>query len=103
MGLKIYGAGEWQREKHGERDRRNWRQLHLAIDPHNHEILASDLTTNDVGDPSMTEPLLGQVPSVIVSVTTDVELIQAPTQWQSIPCARLESSRSTRRALPTAG
>jgi Transposase DDE domain len=23
-GLKVYGAGEWQREKHGERGRRTW-------------------------------------------------------------------------------
>jgi hypothetical protein len=40
-GLKVYGAGEWQREKHGERGRRSWRKLHLAIDPDSHEILAS--------------------------------------------------------------
>jgi Transposase DDE domain len=24
-GLKVYGAGEWQREKHGQRSRRMWR------------------------------------------------------------------------------
>ena len=29
-GLKVYGAGEWQREKHGGRSRRTWRKLHLA-------------------------------------------------------------------------
>src|SRR3954447_19822111 len=29
-GLKVYGAGEWQQEKHGERGRRTWRKLHLA-------------------------------------------------------------------------
>src|SRR4051812_44284853 len=27
-GLKVYGAGEWQAEKHGGRDRRTWRKLH---------------------------------------------------------------------------
>jgi Transposase DDE domain len=27
-GLKVYGAGEWQREKHGGRGRRTWRKLH---------------------------------------------------------------------------
>ena len=27
-GLKVYGAGEWQTEKHGERGRRTGRQLH---------------------------------------------------------------------------
>jgi hypothetical protein len=29
-GLKVYGAGEWHREKHGERGRRTWRKLHLC-------------------------------------------------------------------------
>ena len=26
-GLKVYGAGEWLVEKHGERGRREWRKL----------------------------------------------------------------------------
>jgi hypothetical protein len=70
-GLKIYGAGEWQREKHGERRRRTWRKLHLAANPDSHEILASELTSNEVGDPSMVESLLGQIPGTIASVTAD--------------------------------
>jgi Transposase DDE domain len=41
-GLKVYGAGEWHREKHGERGRRTWCQLHLAIHPDTNEILASE-------------------------------------------------------------
>ncbi len=50
-GLKVYGAGEWQAEKHGERGRRTWRKLHLAVNPESGEILASELTSNEVGDP----------------------------------------------------
>jgi hypothetical protein len=71
IGLKIYGAGEWHREKHGERRRRTWRKLHLAVNPDNGEILASELTTNEFGDPSMVAPLLGQIPGMIASVTAD--------------------------------
>jgi hypothetical protein len=48
-GLKVYGAGEWQREKHGVRGRRTWRKLHLAIHRDSSEILASELTSNEVG------------------------------------------------------
>jgi Transposase DDE domain len=70
-GLKVYGAGEWQREKHGERGRRTWRKLHLAIHPDNNEILASELTTNAVGDLAMVDPLLDQIQSPISSVTAD--------------------------------
>jgi Transposase DDE domain len=70
-GLKVYGADEWQREKHGGRGRRTWRKLHLAVNPDNGEILASELTTNEVGDPSMVGPLLDQIPGTIASVTAD--------------------------------
>src|SRR3954452_12932059 len=70
-GLKVYGAGEWQREKHGERGRRTWRKLHLAVNPDSGEILASELTTNEVGDSSMVTTLLDQIPGTIVSVTAD--------------------------------
>jgi Transposase DDE domain len=70
-GLKVYGAGEWQAEKHGERGRRTWRKLHLAVDPDSNEILASELTTNEIGDRSMVGPLLQQIPGSIASVTAD--------------------------------
>ena len=33
-GLKVYGAGERQREKHVARGRRTWRKLHLAVSSH---------------------------------------------------------------------
>lgn len=29
-GLQVYGAGQWQEEKHGARSRRGWRKPHLA-------------------------------------------------------------------------
>jgi hypothetical protein len=48
-GLKVFGAGEWQHEKHGGHGRRTWRKLHLAVDPDTGEILASELTTTEDG------------------------------------------------------
>jgi hypothetical protein len=41
------------------------------VDPHSSEILASELTSNEVGDSSMVTPLLGQIPGIIASVTAD--------------------------------
>ena len=38
-GLKVYGAGQWQTEKHG-RLRRTWRKLHLGVDALNGQIVA---------------------------------------------------------------
>jgi hypothetical protein len=70
-GLKVYGAGEWQREKHGERGRRTGRKLHLAVNPESGEILASELTPNEVGDITMTRPLLEQIPHTLISVMAD--------------------------------
>ncbi len=70
-GLKVFGAGEWQREKHGGKGRRTWRKLHLAIDPESGEILTSELTTTEDGDASLVGPLLDQISGPIASVTAD--------------------------------
>src|SRR5206468_2320688 len=70
-GLKVYGAGEWQTEKHAARGRRTWRKLHLAIHPDSNEILASELMSNEVGDSTMVGPLLHQIPGDITSVLAD--------------------------------
>jgi Transposase DDE domain len=70
-GLKVYGAGEWLTEKHGERGRRTWRKLHLAVDPERGEILAAELTTTEEGDAALVGPLLEQITGPIASVTAD--------------------------------
>ena len=38
-GLKVFGAGEWLAERHGQRSRRGWRKLHLAVDAHSGQIV----------------------------------------------------------------
>src|SRR3954449_5057928 len=70
-GLKVYGAGEWLVEKHGERGKRTRRKLHLAVDASTGQILASELTSNDEGDASQLGPLLEQIPGPLGSVTAD--------------------------------
>ncbi len=70
-GLKVFGAGEWLAEKHGERGKRTWRKLHLAVDPDTGEILACELTTNEEGDASQVGPLLEQIPGPPASVIAD--------------------------------
>jgi hypothetical protein len=47
-------------EKHDVPARRTWRKPHLAIDEH-HQVLACELTTPDVGDPSAVADLLTQI------------------------------------------
>ena len=70
-GLKVFGAGEWRMAKHGGRDRRTWRKLHLAIDPDTGEVLASALTTTEEGDASLVRPLLDQIAAPIAAVLAD--------------------------------
>jgi len=59
-GLKVYGKDEWHQEKHAAPARRTWRKLHLAVDE-NHQLLASELTTPEVGDPTAVADLLDQI------------------------------------------
>src|SRR6188472_4242563 len=69
-GLKLFGQGESNEEKHGQ-TRRSWRKLHLALDAESGELVASLLTGNDVDDAGQTPVLLEQVDAEIASVTAD--------------------------------
>mgnify|MGYP000367620372 CR=1 FL=1 len=61
-GLKIFGEGGWREEKHkATAKRKTWRKLHLGLDLVSSEIVCSDLTTDDIGDPTALPGLLDQV------------------------------------------
>jgi len=61
-GLKIHGGNGWHEEKHGARKaRKTWRKLHIALDPDTGEIIASELTSEHVGDETALSDLLGEV------------------------------------------
>jgi hypothetical protein len=51
---------DWHQEKHAVPARRTWRRLHLAIDE-NHQVLACELTTPEVGDPTAVPDMLAQI------------------------------------------
>ena len=70
-GLKIYGEGEWLDQKHGIRSRRRWRKLHLGVDADTPEIVAAELTPDDVGDIAELPSLLGQIDVEVASMTAD--------------------------------
>src|SRR3954451_7233448 len=69
-GLKLFGQGEWDEEKHG-RARRSWRKLHLPVDADTSEIVANTLTDNAADDAGEVPALLGQIEGEITSVTAD--------------------------------
>ncbi len=70
-GLRLCGPGEWLIEKHGTRRRRSWRKLHIGVDAETGQILASELTSNEVDDGSQVGPLLDQIPGPLASFTGD--------------------------------
>lgn len=70
-GLKLCGAGEWLLEKHGTKIRRSWRKLHIGMDAGTGQIVAAELTTNDVDDASQIGPLLEQMEGSVASFTGD--------------------------------
>ena len=70
-GLKLSGAGEWLVEKHGAKARRSWRKLHIGVDADTGQIVATQLTTNDVDDGSQVGPLLDQVSGPVASFAGD--------------------------------
>lgn len=52
-GVKVFGAAEWLENKHKVKaNRKRWRKLHLGLDLVSGEIVCSDLTMDDVGDPT---------------------------------------------------
>jgi hypothetical protein len=81
-GLKLFGQGEWQEEKHG-RARRSWRKLHLAFDADTGEIVASILTSNGTDDAGRVPDLLAQIEGELASVTADGAYDGEPT-YQAI-------------------
>jgi transposase len=69
-GLKLFGQGEWDEEKHG-RTRRSWRKLHLAVDAGSGEIVACLLTDSAADDAGQLPALLEATKGEIASVTAD--------------------------------
>jgi hypothetical protein len=89
-GLKIYGEGEWLDQKHGLRSRRRWRKLHLGVDADTHEILAVELTPDDVGDVSEVPALLDQIDADLASMTARMTAKLFTMPWPNV-IRRLQS------------
>jgi hypothetical protein len=79
-GLKIFGEGEWLEEKHKTwGKRRAWRKLHLGLDLVSGEIVCSELTTDDIGDPTALPGLLDQIDGPVEKFLADGAYDGEPT------------------------
>ncbi|WP_043344832.1 IS5 family transposase [Belnapia moabensis] len=70
-GLQLCGPGGWLEEKHGTKQRRAWKVLHLATDAGTGQIVASLLTGRDADDGSQVGPLLERVDGSVASFSGD--------------------------------
>ena len=70
-GLELCGPGEWLVEKRAARTRRSWRKLHIGVDADTGQIIAAELTDNDVDDGSRVGPLFEQIAGTVASFTGD--------------------------------
>jgi len=79
-GLKIFGEGDWLEQKHKtKRKRRSWRKLHLGLDLVSGQIVCSDLTTDDIGDPTALPGLLDQIDGPVEMFIADGAYDGEPT------------------------
>jgi len=79
-GLKVFGEGDWLEEKHNtKRKRRSWRKLHLGLDLNSGKIVCSELTTQNVGDPTALPGLLDQIDGEVEQFTADGAYEGEPT------------------------
>lgn len=65
-GLKVVGEKEWMNHKHGTKQRKVWRKLHLAINEDG-EILSATLTSHHESDVS-------QVPDLLSKIDTPIDM-----------------------------
>ncbi|MGL5336516.1 MAG: IS5 family transposase, partial [Enterovibrio sp.] len=70
-GLKVYGEGEWKVRKHGKEKRRTWRKLHLAVDVATHEVIAAEVSLENVADSEVLPKLLNPLKCKIKQVSAD--------------------------------
>jgi hypothetical protein len=92
-GLKVFGEGEWKVRTHGVGKRRVWRKLHLGVDEASGEILAHELTMNNVHDGPVLPGLLDQIDEPLDQVSAD-------TAYDSFRCHRAIHERNARPVIP---
>ena len=68
--LSIVGEGEWAAVKHGGRDRRGWRKLHLGVDQSG-MVVAQAITAATVDDGTTGITLIEAADGNLRSVTAD--------------------------------
>jgi len=96
-GLKVFGEGEWKVRAHGAGKRRVWRKLHLGVDAASGEILAHELTMNNVHDGQILPGLLEQIG--LGQMNKAIDQVCADKAYDSFSCHRAILDRGARPVI----
>ena len=78
--MKVFDEGEWLQSKYNVKaKRKRWRKLHLGLNLVTGDIVCSDLTLDDVGDPTVLPDLLNQIGTPVSRFIADGAYDGAPT------------------------
>ena len=78
--MKIFGEGEWLQNKHKTKaKRKSWCKLHLGLDITTGDIVCSDLTKDNMGDPTALPELLNQIDAPVSRFLADGAYAGDPT------------------------
>jgi len=93
-GLKVVGEKEWMNHKHGTKQRKVWRKLHLAINEDG-DILSATLTTHHESDVSQVPELLSKIDTQIDSFYGDAGGYDHPGTYAALDNHEKRFSQTT--------
>ena len=77
-GIKVTNRGEWRRELWGDKSKRGYLKIHIAVDVKTKQILAMEVTDERTGDSKMFKPLVERA-----SERVNVRLVLADSAYDS--------------------
>ncbi|QJR81704.1 IS5 family transposase [Alteromonas pelagimontana] len=92
-GLKIYGEGEWHAHKHGREKRRRWRKLHVAVNSDTHEVIAAQMSMENVGDNQV-------LPSLLNPLRRRIDQLSADGAYDTKGCHQLLMKKKVAASIP---
>lgn len=70
-GIKVYGEGEWKVKIHGKSKRRKWMKIHVAVDEKTQEIIALEVSNDNIADCQIAPSLIDKCPKTVKTYKGD--------------------------------
>ncbi len=91
--LQVFGEGEWKVRKHGAEKRRVWRKLHLGVDPVTQDIVAAEVSLENVHDAEV-------LPTMLNPLWRKLGRVYADGAYDSKACHQLISHKGATACIP---